>query len=296
MDDRRRGQRGPVTPAEPTGNPPAVELQDFLDHVNRGALIEGGSDQHRFMHGAAQDALRIVAQINTGYRTPEEVRALLADLTGKPVDDSVVVFPPFYSEFGKNLTLGKDVFINIGCRFQDTGGITIGDGTLIGHGSTLTTLNHGIDPDRRADMIPSPVVDRSQGVARRRSDDRPRRHDRRRRDRRRRLRRDQRRTGQRDRRRRSSQTHPGDWLRRPSEMSPRFCSNARSTPRTPANANPASGPTPSSRAVEDPPPDPLLPAPSQRSVRVGVVGVVEVDAVGLQAAQARLDLTDDVPA
>ena len=135
-----------------------MELRDFLDHVNRGALIEGGSDQHLFMHGAAQDALRIVAQINTGYRTPEEVRELLADLTGKPVDDSVVVFPPFYSEFGKNLTLGKDVFINSGCRFQDTGGITIGDGSLIGHGSTLTTLNHGIDPDRRADMIPSPVT------------------------------------------------------------------------------------------------------------------------------------------
>ena len=158
MDDRRRGQHGPGAPAEPSGNVPAVELQDFLDHVNRGALIEGGSDHHLFMHGAAQDALRIVARINTGYRTPEEVRELLADLTGKPVDDSVVVFPPFYSEFGKNLTLGKDVFINAGCRFQDAGGITIGDGSLIGHGSTLTTLNHGIDPDRRADMIPSPVT------------------------------------------------------------------------------------------------------------------------------------------
>src|SRR3954447_26551770 len=110
------------------------------------------------MHGAAQDALRIVAQINTGYRTPEEVRELLAALTGKPVDDSVTVFPPFYSEFGKNLTLGKEIFINSGCRFQDTGGITIGDGSLSGHGSTLTTLNHGIDPNRRADMIPSPVT------------------------------------------------------------------------------------------------------------------------------------------
>jgi acetyltransferase-like isoleucine patch superfamily enzyme len=141
----------------PTGDVPAPELRDFLDHVNRGALIEGGSKHHRFMHGAAQDALRIVARINTGYRTPEEVRELLAELTGKPIDDSVAVFPPFYSEFGKNLTLGKDVFINIGCRFQDTGGITIGDGSLIGHGSTLTTLNHGLDPDRRADMIPSPV-------------------------------------------------------------------------------------------------------------------------------------------
>ena len=214
------------------------------------------------MHGAAQDALRITAEINTGYRTPDEVRALLAELTGKPIDDSVVVFPPFYSEFGKNLTLGKNVFINIGCRFQDTGGITIGDGTLIGHGSTLTTLNHGVDPDRRADMIPAPIaigrkvwlgaaVTVVPGVTHRR-----------RRDRRRRRRRDQGRPRQRDRRRRPRQAHPHDRLRRPAEMSPCFCSNARSTPRTPANANPASGPTPSSRAVEDPPPDPLLPAPS----------------------------------
>src|SRR5215213_5346820 len=135
-----------------------MELQDFLDHVNRGAPIEGGSEQHAFMHGAAQEALRTVAELNTGYRTPEEVRALMTRLTGKTVDESVAVFPPFYSEFGKNLTLGKDVFINVGCRFQDTGGLTIGDGALIGHGSSLTTIDHGTDPDRRADMVPAPVV------------------------------------------------------------------------------------------------------------------------------------------
>lgn len=138
--------------------PSTTELQGFLDHVNRGALIEGGSAHHRFMHHAAQDALRIVAELNTGYRTPEEVRALLAELTGKEIDESIAVFPPFYTEFGKNLTIGRDVFINIGCRFQDTGGITIGDGSLIGHGSTLTTLNHSVDPGRRADMTPAPVV------------------------------------------------------------------------------------------------------------------------------------------
>jgi acetyltransferase-like isoleucine patch superfamily enzyme len=135
-----------------------MELHEFLDHVNRGALIEGGSAHHRFMHGAAQEALRVVAELNCGYRTPWEVRALLGELTGKQIDGSVAVFPPFYSEFGKNLTLGKDVFINIGCRFQDTGGITVGDGSLIGHGSTLTTLNHSVDPDRRADMTPAPIV------------------------------------------------------------------------------------------------------------------------------------------
>ena len=56
-----------------------VNLSDFLDHVNRGAAIEGGSKQHQFMHAAGQDALRILAELNTVYRTPQEVRALLAD-------------------------------------------------------------------------------------------------------------------------------------------------------------------------------------------------------------------------
>ena len=54
------------------------------------------------------------------------------------------MFPPFYSEFSKNLTLGKDVFINSRCRFQDTGGITIGDGSLID--STLTTSTTASTP------------------------------------------------------------------------------------------------------------------------------------------------------
>lgn len=134
-----------------------MDLQDFLDYVDSGAPIEGGSAQHQFMHDAAQEALRLTAQLNTGYRSPQEVRILLSELTGRPVAESVTVFPPFYSEFGKNLALGTDVFINIGCRFQDTGGIVIGDGTLIGHSSTLTTLNHHLDPDRRATMIPAPI-------------------------------------------------------------------------------------------------------------------------------------------
>ena len=135
-----------------------VTLEELLDHVNSGRLIEGGSEVHEFMHTASQEALRTLAELNGAYRSPDEVRALLSRLTGRQVAESVTVFPPFYSEFGKNLTLGEHVFINMGCRFQDTGGITIGDGSLIGHGSTLTTLNHSLDPARRADMQPAPVT------------------------------------------------------------------------------------------------------------------------------------------
>jgi hypothetical protein len=56
------------------------------------------------MHLTAQASLRIVAELNTGYHTPDEVHDLLGQLTGKPVEESVTVFPPCYCEFGKNLT------------------------------------------------------------------------------------------------------------------------------------------------------------------------------------------------
>lgn len=50
------------------------------------------------------------------------------------------------------------MFLNAGCRFQDQGGITIGDDCLIGHNTVIATLNHDIAPSRRADLLPTPVV------------------------------------------------------------------------------------------------------------------------------------------
>ena len=76
---------------------------------------------------------------------------------GRPVDKSFKLFPPFYTDFGKNIKVGRNVFINSGCCFQDQGGIEIGDGTLIGHQVVIATLNHDPDPEKRGDMFPRPV-------------------------------------------------------------------------------------------------------------------------------------------
>ena len=68
------------------------------------------------------------------------------------------LFPPIYSDYGKNIKLGKNVFINSGCCFQDQGGIEIGDGCLIGHQAVIATLNHDLSPATRANMTPSKVT------------------------------------------------------------------------------------------------------------------------------------------
>lgn len=134
-----------------------MDLNEFLEHLNSGEKVQGGSEVHQFMHGVSQEALRITAEINTGYHTPEELRALFSQLIGQPVDESFGMFPPFYTDCGKNIHIGKNVFFNMGCKFQDQGGVFIGDGALIGHNVVLATLNHAQSPSDRASMIPAPI-------------------------------------------------------------------------------------------------------------------------------------------
>lgn len=135
-----------------------MELDDLLKTLNAGETITGDSPLHQVMHRASQDALRVTGELNGGYHEPAQVRELLAQLTGRPVDETVTLFPPFNADFGKNIILGKRIFINAGCKFQDQGGVTIGDDSLIGHNVVIATLNHDLDPARRADMHPAPVV------------------------------------------------------------------------------------------------------------------------------------------
>src|SRR5699024_10864532 len=45
-----------------------------------------------------------------------------------------------------------------GCRFQDQGGITIGDESLIGHNVVFATINHDFDPENRGTMYLKPIV------------------------------------------------------------------------------------------------------------------------------------------
>ena len=85
--------------------------------------------------------------------SPLETVEFFSRLTGEEVPDDFRNFPPFTTDFGRNIHIGKGVFVNSGCRFQDQGGIYLGDGVLIGHNVVLATLNHVLDPEHRGDLI-----------------------------------------------------------------------------------------------------------------------------------------------
>ena len=130
---------------------------EFIDKMNSGELITANSPVHEVMHRLSQEAIRLTMELNNRYHSHDEIINIMSELTGREVDESLVVFPPFNTDCGKNIVFGKRVFLNSGCKFQDQGGITIGDDVLIGHNVVIATLNHAFNPEQRGDMIPQPV-------------------------------------------------------------------------------------------------------------------------------------------
>jgi acetyltransferase-like isoleucine patch superfamily enzyme len=89
----------------------------------------------------------------------EARRAILEEIFGGPVPESLSILPPFYCDYGLGASFGERVFINQGCFFLDFGGITIGDRVLIGPRVTLTTAGHPVEPGERFDFIThAPIV------------------------------------------------------------------------------------------------------------------------------------------
>ena len=134
-----------------------MNISDFLSYVKTRQALNT-PDIFKFMNEMSDEARRITFQLNTAYHTPEEVRRLLSELFGYTVPASLRVFPPFYTDFGKNITVGENVFINACCHFQDHGGVTLGDGCQIGHNVVFATLNHGLSPEERPITYPAPIV------------------------------------------------------------------------------------------------------------------------------------------
>ncbi len=134
-----------------------ITTREFRKLMAERTYIEQTGGLFKALHKFSRRALRITSEINNQYNTPERIRELFSELTESNIDETFGLFPPFYTDCGVNIKIGKNVFINACCRFQDQGGIEIGDGTLIGHNTTIATLNHDFSPEKRQNITPGPV-------------------------------------------------------------------------------------------------------------------------------------------
>ncbi len=80
--------------------------------------------------------------------SPAERRALLAERLAS-VGEGAVIRPPFHCDYGFNIHLGADVFLNFNCVILDVVEVRIGAGTQIGPAVQIYAADHPRDAEIR---------------------------------------------------------------------------------------------------------------------------------------------------
>jgi maltose O-acetyltransferase len=103
---------------------------------------------------------RLLDQLNASLVVgTEEARQVLTKLLGE-MGETTEIQPPFYCDYGYNITIGADCYLNFGVTILDCARVSIGDGVQIGPGAQLLAATHPVDPDeRRAGLeFATPIV------------------------------------------------------------------------------------------------------------------------------------------
>ena len=135
-----------------------MTIEKLLEHFDNGGSFGDDPEIVLSMRRFIQENRRLLYEMNNVWHEDEnEISEIFSKITAKPVGKNLRIETPFYTDFGKNITIGDNVFINAGCKFQDQGGVYIGDETFIGHNVVLATLDHDIDPEKRHMLHSAPI-------------------------------------------------------------------------------------------------------------------------------------------
>lgn len=134
-----------------------VSHTDVLERMLQGKPIQLDDPEYYVVRNVVAKTIELSAKLNKSTNV-EQVRELLSKIINIKLDNSITVFPPFYTNFGRFITIGKNVFINHACSFLDMGGIVIEDDVLIGPRVNLVTENHPFEPSDRKALVTRSIV------------------------------------------------------------------------------------------------------------------------------------------
>lgn len=91
-------------------------------------------------------------RFNAPGKSDEERHALLVERFAS-VGDDVLIRPPFFCDYGHNISLGRGAFLNYNCVVLDVEPVVIGEGTAIGPAVQILAADHPRDPELRRQKV-----------------------------------------------------------------------------------------------------------------------------------------------
>jgi acetyltransferase-like isoleucine patch superfamily enzyme len=121
---------------------------NIFDRMLEGGLIPFNDPEYPKIFEAVSQTIKLSVALNACVDV-NQIRELLSEIIRQQIDENTTIFTPFYTNFGRHIQIGRNVFINHACTFLDLGGIIIEDDVLIGPKVSIITENHPVSPDDR---------------------------------------------------------------------------------------------------------------------------------------------------
>ncbi len=132
-------------------------MKDILQRELDGEPISPSDPEYGKIIGTITETMNSLAVFNQRPPFAEGNREEISRILGTEIDESSAILPPFYADYGHNIKLGKNVWVQQGCTFFDRGGIEIGDDVFIAPKVNLVTLNHVFNPYERSTTVAKPI-------------------------------------------------------------------------------------------------------------------------------------------
>ncbi|MFB9080680.1 sugar O-acetyltransferase [Flavobacterium procerum] len=128
------------------------DKEDIFEQLLNGETISPSNTQaHRLLEECSATKKKLLILNNA--TDPSVIRSILNEITMSEIDQSTTIFTPININYGKNIRIGKNVFINFDCTLLDLGGITIEDHVLIAPRVNILSEGHPICPQNRQSLV-----------------------------------------------------------------------------------------------------------------------------------------------
>lgn len=119
----------------------------------RGAFVPQGDPRFVAIHEQVEANRSHFATLQDAGTSRAQLEEAFLAMTGQELDSSVAINLPLYTDYGANIRLGKDIFINTGVMLTDLGGIQIDDHVLIAPFAKILSVNHPTSPKDRRGLL-----------------------------------------------------------------------------------------------------------------------------------------------
>ncbi len=117
-------------------------MKDVFERLRSGEPVDMAASEYQDAIKEMNRSTGLCARIGGQVQLNDDAEKLTKELFAEPMGENSYITPPFVIDYGNQVKIGKNVFINHHLTMMSAGGVTVDEGVMIGPNVQIYTDNH----------------------------------------------------------------------------------------------------------------------------------------------------------